>query len=519
MSLRIDAATQTPEQQDLVASQIPPRSSNALHEEHLQDFKEFFDQLNAAAKSVLPKNPRRYSDVHVLLVRWEDDDLGTEKELDDLEDVLRNVYCYSTERYLIPSDDSMTQLEYRLNDFRKAYDSKTTLLILYYGGHGIQNSSPSSSKSSIWQANLNGGPTLVWSDLQPILQRAKSDLVYILDCCYAGSAVRGGSVKEGLWACNSESLTVGVSNNSFTRNLIEELKALSTTRFDITMLHNRLMGRYGKPGPHQLLVEPVYSRMGNAPACSIELTPLQPRHASSAGPADANPHAQSQPSKKASAATPSIVKDLMTEPLALLAVRLKDPSKTPRLSSWQNWCHEFAPDDVESVHALGRLEIREIARLEANFLSNSALVLFSVPFFIWDRLLNSPCYSFVGIVKSPNLSQLCLDCLVEVSEHKNAYESFMKILIKQWAEEVIKDPTKTIPALHWAARSGERLAVQALIEKGLNLGVKDDMRMTALHVAAKNGHMESPSSTENDQREELQREALTWEGFSRISWI
>src|SRR5271154_1271025 len=92
----------------------------------------------------------------------------------------------------------------------------------------------------------------------------------------------------------------------------------------------------------------------------------------------------------------------MTETLVLLAVRLKDTEQMPRLLSWQNWCHELAPDDVESVHALGRLQIRDLVRLEAHFLSNSALILVSMPIFLWDRLPSNPSYSFVGFIKSVN---------------------------------------------------------------------------------------------------------------------
>lgn len=63
----------------------------------------------------------------------------------------------------------------------------------------------------------------------------------------------------------------------------------------------------------------------------------------------------------------------MTETLALLAVRRKETEMMPKLVSWQNWCHNLAPDDVESVHALGRLQKRDLVRLEAHFHSNSTI--------------------------------------------------------------------------------------------------------------------------------------------------
>jgi hypothetical protein len=86
---------------------------------HLESFEEFLEHLNQAAKPAPNTISRRYRDVFVLLLRWQDDDLGTESEIQDLECLFRETYRYRTKRYLIPSSDSATQLEYKLNDFRK----------------------------------------------------------------------------------------------------------------------------------------------------------------------------------------------------------------------------------------------------------------------------------------------------------------------------------------------------------------------------------------------------------------
>ena len=279
-------AERTIEMQDSASSAVdgtPPSATDVQSSDYLESFEEFFQHLNQAAKSVLPKTSRIYRDVVVLLLRWQDDDLGTEREINDLECVFQDIYHYKTERYLIPSSDSTTQLEYKLNDFRKAYDYESSLLILYYGGHGSLDSNKQRPSRSIWQANQqNGSASLVWSDLQGILERAKSDVVFILDCCFAASASRCAGSKEGLWACNSEVTTTGVNDNSFTRNLIEELKSLSSSRFNITILHTRLMRRFRKPGPHMLLTEPWYTYLGDTVLPSTEISPL-PSNQSSAG--------------------------------------------------------------------------------------------------------------------------------------------------------------------------------------------------------------------------------------------
>ena len=92
------------DQVDSVVNKFPPPAPHAPGDDHLDNFEEFFEHLNRAAKSVLPRVSRRHSDTFVLLLRWEDDDLGTETELNDLEDVFRHVYHYNTERYLTSAD-------------------------------------------------------------------------------------------------------------------------------------------------------------------------------------------------------------------------------------------------------------------------------------------------------------------------------------------------------------------------------------------------------------------------------
>jgi tetratricopeptide (TPR) repeat protein len=87
--------------------------------------------------------------------------------------------------------------------------------------------------------------------------------------------------------------------------------------------------------------------------------------------------------------------------------------------SWQDWCHELAPDDIDLVHALGRLKARDVIKLEALFRSHSTLLLVSLPILIWDRLPRSLAYSFIAFIKSPNMvlpswdlhSEACVNAL------------------------------------------------------------------------------------------------------------
>ena len=127
-------------------------------------------------------------------------------------------------------------------------------------------------------------------------------------------------------------------------------------------------------------------------------------------------------SKRPSAAATLSIDQSITETMVLLAVRLKNTEKPPKLMSWLNWCHDLAPYDVESVHALGKLKIRDLIKLEAQFDSNSSLLLVSLPIFIWDRFPSRSAYSFVGFIKSANLVFPSLHPQSEVYLNSSTYQ-------------------------------------------------------------------------------------------------
>lgn len=94
------------------------------------------------------KNPSSYNQVHALLINWEDDDLDTNKEIDDLQQLFEQSYCFIVEKYSIPSCGSSNKLEMRIFQFRQSHDDPSNLLIVYYGGHGDKND----ANRSIWMA-------------------------------------------------------------------------------------------------------------------------------------------------------------------------------------------------------------------------------------------------------------------------------------------------------------------------------------------------------------------------------
>jgi hypothetical protein len=125
----------------------------SLVDEHISSIKHLAADLDEAVKAVWPRRQDiRYTQVHVLLIRWEDDDLGVITEVQELKHVFQHIYNYSVETYDISSVMPQRTLNQRIQEFLK-YDEKNgdeTLLIVYYAGHARRV--PDSNEPPLWFA-------------------------------------------------------------------------------------------------------------------------------------------------------------------------------------------------------------------------------------------------------------------------------------------------------------------------------------------------------------------------------
>jgi hypothetical protein len=98
-----------------------------------------------SAQTALPR-PTTYTAVKVLMICWKDcAQKEFKKQLDELSKEFK-AYGFDVEPvYSIESHKSHQRLDLRLHEFLK-YDKQDTLLIIYYGGHGRNNS----DKNNIW---------------------------------------------------------------------------------------------------------------------------------------------------------------------------------------------------------------------------------------------------------------------------------------------------------------------------------------------------------------------------------
>jgi len=148
------------------------------------------DRLNQELQTHLGKNRERdYDSAVVLLLYWEEGDPCFKDEAGSLEDLCRQKFGYPVFHYQIPSKDSQLSLLKRIADLAEQSNSTRSLSVVHYGGHGDEDIE-NNRRKGVWAAKDQGGPTLLWSDIQPTLGLAQGDVLLILDCCYAAQSSR-----------------------------------------------------------------------------------------------------------------------------------------------------------------------------------------------------------------------------------------------------------------------------------------------------------------------------------------
>lgn len=119
---------------------LPLNTHNVVTNAHVHNVQQFSKDLSAAVAAVwTTRHENRYSDIQVLILSWEDDDLGVYKEIDVLHETFRELYNYQVTEWLIPKLKPERKLSLQIGEFLDKHDSKENLLIIYYAGHGFLN--------------------------------------------------------------------------------------------------------------------------------------------------------------------------------------------------------------------------------------------------------------------------------------------------------------------------------------------------------------------------------------------
>ncbi|KAL8754111.1 MAG: hypothetical protein Q9199_004578 [Rusavskia elegans] len=202
-------------------------------------------EFSAALGHYQPQRTKYYNAVTVLMLLWQDDDLGCLAEVKQFSASLQSHFGYKVQLFFIPSIRPEASLCRAISDFLYDYGSSGNLVMLFYAGHGDPDLG--GERQAVWAALKTGGPTVRWHLIQPIVEAAECDVLIILDCCFAGQAARGrASHKIELLAAAAMGLrTPGVGQRypSFTSVLMQEMEHLLHERksFEVTALYQRLL--------------------------------------------------------------------------------------------------------------------------------------------------------------------------------------------------------------------------------------------------------------------------------------
>lgn len=296
-----------------------------------------------------------------------------------------------------------------------------------------------------------------WTPPQSILFDCESDVLVLLDCCYAANTARVSDTQcrgtnEIIAAYSQGVANPGAASQSFTTALVDELgsrvediqRGKSLTAVG---LHSALF-RYNR----KLQYPPSYVRIAGSEGPTIELTPSPSTYVSA--------------SKTLSPHSPTTVVPTPPEPEArvLLAIHT---AKTPggdvvAFLRNEGLCHMY----VKGMN---------VVNVEAVYKSDSTLVVVSVPMEVWNFLPDNPACQFIGTVRSGNIIQNAA-ALEPCTDRDEIIEDWKDVKISPWAKlEALHSPLgqRAPPAQFDMRQNGQRadsLSVKRALDTKKPLG-------------------------------------------------
>lgn len=177
-----------------------------------------------------------------LIIYWEEGHRGFKKEGQKLGRFLKGRLGHEVQEFAIPHDSPHVALVHfiskaiiKTNEIMKQRECPA-LVIVHYGGHGHRNDDfhNGERERSVWAERAVGGITVDWFEIQNTLRDAKSDLLLLLDCCYAlrasqeqlppRSKANAPATYQLLAAASHDQETPLPGDRSFTNALIRRLQ-------------------------------------------------------------------------------------------------------------------------------------------------------------------------------------------------------------------------------------------------------------------------------------------------------
>ncbi|KAL3483793.1 hypothetical protein BJX62DRAFT_230743 [Aspergillus germanicus] len=331
--------------------------------------EEFAGNLQHALTRCLPTgNQQPYDKVSVLALHWFNDDLSLVPLEQELLDVFKNIYGFDVESYTIPKVKSMIYLNSKLANWTVEYNDERTLRICVYSGHA----SPAGPTDENWyfggRTRSDGslaGPTLDWNRVRGACEMGEGDILYLFDCCSAGS----GAFYNGPELMCAAGFEQNAGDNlrlSFTRAVIDTLQDLDGQQCTVANLFAIL---YRNSSQHNVSRSPLHVMRKNVP--SIVLQKLS----------------STAPEERTSSKTVS----KQSQDKVLISVHLSD--SRPNVQAWKKWLTQNIPAGVLSAEI----------KIESLFDSGSSIALVTLPLELWTVLdPTDESFTFIGFVTSSN---------------------------------------------------------------------------------------------------------------------
>lgn len=94
---------------------------------------------------------RAYKSASVLSLYWEDDEMGCINEVEKINTLFKKEFGYDVDRFGIPTQSPYWGLNAKISEFVRVRNKPDSLLIIYYGGHGVSDMKEG-RYGSVWAA-------------------------------------------------------------------------------------------------------------------------------------------------------------------------------------------------------------------------------------------------------------------------------------------------------------------------------------------------------------------------------
>lgn len=299
------------------------------------------------------------------------------------------------------------------------YENDDVLFLIHYNGHGSIRGRKSYWHPTAFAARRSDpydplsekiGPTIEYDDVRKIFDSViNQDILFILDCCYAGAASRSkgpGNTKELLAACGSEDRTP--ADDSFTSRFVKCFrKQLETDPvFQVGWLFESITDVSQKPTPLHVNLNKSPTSICLSSLAAPEKLGLTASGLSneslSVGLLDVEPSSATSSKALSTFSNDNDVSEANTRPTSIqggppFEVLITVKLHADVIPDKKGWHLEFPSNQVQGIKSV---KVRSIAS------TKSTLLLVTMPIRCWILLPDNPAYTFIDFVKTDSYLNL-----------------------------------------------------------------------------------------------------------------